>query len=380
MTRTDRAMVLGAYGTFGRRITAQLLRAGVAVLAVGRRAEALASLQTSMQVEMTAGAASFQGLVADVHRDLETLLEQHRPALVVHTCGPFQGQSTAVAQTCLAHGVHCIDLSDDREYVQAILALDAPAREAGVALVTGASTVPALSSAVVQHFLQRGFAHFSEVRIGITPGQRTERGLATARGVLSYLGKRLPDWPGQGRPRHGWMSTYVQKYPCIGRRLMGACNVPDLDLFAAHFPMDRLLFSAGMESGLLHGLMWLTAWGVRLKLPIHPARHAELLLRAARWFDRLGSGDGGMHVCMRGRDADGEALEVTWFIEALDFDGPMIPAVPAALLARKALTAGALPVGAMACVGLLTLDEYLQALEHLNIHTTVHVHTGQLQN
>jgi len=85
-------------------------------------------------------------------------LDAVRPTVVVHTAGPFQalggdGDRYIVARACVRHGCHYVDMCDDRSFVEGFAdSLDAAATEAGVTLITGASTTPGLTSAVVQRF------------------------------------------------------------------------------------------------------------------------------------------------------------------------------------------------------------------------------------
>lgn len=57
----------------------------------------------------------------------------------------------AIPIACIAAGVHYIDIADSREFVCGIEELDAAAKDAGVVLLSGASSVPALSGAAVRH-------------------------------------------------------------------------------------------------------------------------------------------------------------------------------------------------------------------------------------
>ena len=64
--------------------------------------------------------------------------------------------------------------------------------------MSGASTVPALSSAVVDSLAER-FRRITEIQISIAPGQRAPRGAATMAAVFSYAGRsfkwlREGDW------------------------------------------------------------------------------------------------------------------------------------------------------------------------------------------
>ena len=357
-----RVLILGGYGNFGKRIAGALTAAGIGVVVAGRnrtKAEALAGrLPTGL-----AEPAWF-----DISRDLDAWLKEIRPAVVVHACGPFQGQDYGVARACIANGAHYVDLSDGRGFVTGITALDQDAKEAGVAVISGASTIPGLSSAVLEHF-QGQFSRIDSLRYGISPGQKAERGLATTQGVLSYVGRPLTPFAGSGGTVYGWQDIYRQAYPGLGKRWMANCDVPDLDLFAERYGVGSIRFSAGLEVGLLHlglwGLSWLVRWGLPLNLP----RHAGVFLRASNWFNGLGTADGGMHVVLSGLDLDGRPVTRSWYIIAREGDGPFIPTVPAILLARRLASGEAMLTGAYPCVGLVTLDDYLDALGGHRIET-----------
>ena len=73
-----------------------------------------------------------------------------------------------------------------REYVCGIKTLDQAARQARVSIISGASTVPALSSAVIES-AQHKFASISAMHYGIATGAKTPRGLATTKAILSYI-------------------------------------------------------------------------------------------------------------------------------------------------------------------------------------------------
>jgi hypothetical protein len=113
------------------------------------------------------------------------------------------------------------------------------------------------------------------------------------------------------------------------------------------------------------------SWGMRLGLPIDLPKHARALLKASNWFDVIGSADGGMHVLLTGVDSSGRPATKRWFIIARDGYGPYIPTVPAVILAAKFISGTFARTGAMPCVGMITLQEYLDELSHLKIKTYV---------
>jgi hypothetical protein len=282
--------------------------------------------------------------------------------VVINTCGPFQNSDYRVAESCIRHLAHYIDLADGRDFVNGIHTLDSQARQQQLAVISGASTVPGLSSAVVEHF-QHEFAEIDTLRYGISPGQRAERGLATTQGIMSYVGKALQAFPGAVKPVYGWQDIYRQEYPELGKRWMANCEIPDLDLLPQRYGIRAIRFSAGLELGISHLGLWGLSWLVRGGLPLALPRYAAPLLHASNWFNRLGSADGGMHLILSGKNHQGQPHTRQWFIIARAGYGPYIPTVPAILLAKRLARREITLQGAMACVGLVSLDDYLQQLQ-----------------
>lgn len=359
---TGKVLILGGYGNFGKRIARALAASGTPVIIAGRdaaRAKALAA-------ELPTGFA--ETVSFDVWHDLRQHLSTIRPAVVVNTCGPFQNSNYSVAEACIDTGAHYIDLADGRDFVTGIAALDARARERGVAVISGASTVPALSSAVIEH-LRPHFSALHTLRFGISPGQKAERGLATTQGILSYVGKPLRAFAGDDAPSYGWQNVHRQQFPVLGNRWMANCDIPDLDLLPEKYGLRSIRFSAGLELTPLHLGLWALSWLVRIGVPLDLPRHAGWLSKASNLFDRFGSADGGMFVVLNGLDLEGHPLERRWFIVAKGGEGPQIPTIPAIILARKAARGELNVSGATACTGLVSLDEYLAELKPYPIET-----------
>jgi len=353
-------LILGGYGNFGKRIATALSRMGVPVIVAGRDRSKAETLAASLPLARAA--------TVDIHRDLDACLAHERPSVVVHTSGPFQGADYAVAQTCIRAGVSYVDLADGRAFVRDFRHLDAEARAAGVTAISGASTVPGLSSAVIEHFRPE-FGTLDRADFGISPGQKAERGLATTRGILSYTGRRLVSFAGHPHA-YGWMDNRSQVYPKLGRRWFANCDIPDLDLLPEAYGLKDIRFGAGMDLPLLHFGLWGLAGLVRLGLPLDLPRFAGPLLKASDLFNVFGSSAGGMHMILGGTGHDGRPLTRTWFIVAEAGDGPQIPTIPAILLARRLYEKDpGLRAGAYPCVGLVRLEDYLDALKPFSIST-----------
>lgn len=371
-TRTTpcRVLVLGGYGHFGGRICRALVAdPNIALIVAGRRrAAAQAFIATLRTAGPAAEAAALDHGAADLARTLADL----RADVVVHTGGPYQGQGYHVARACIEAGAHYVDLADGRTFVAGITALDGEARRRGVLVVSGASTLPALSSAVVDRF-KSGFASLEAIESSIAPGQKTPRGLATLEAVLSYCGQPF-EWLQDGRQVtvYGWQDLQPHRYPDFGTRWSAPCDVPDLALFPQRYPDVRTVtFRAALELKAMQAGMSLLAQLRRAGLVRDWSRHAGWLKQMSDPFDFLGSDVGGMHLEMRGRDAAGAQKTLTWNLVARRGHGPEIPCIAAIVVAKK-LAAGAIAErGAMPCMGLMSLDEFDAAVAHLDIHWSV---------
>ena len=356
-------MILGGYGNFGKRISAALAEKGIEVLIAGRNIENARHLAGKLEPQAKA-------IQVDERTDCADVLQEHKPSVIVNTVGPFQGQGYEIARTAIAHQTHYIDLADGRDFVNGITKLDGDAKAQGVAIITGASTVPALTDAVLAKFCGE-FERIDQLKYGISPGQRAERGLATTRAILSYVGKPFARFSSIRPDVYGWQDLYRQHYPDIGVRWMANCEVPDLDLLPPRYQIGTIQFSAGLELGFLHLGLWGLSHLVRLGLPLSLPRFARPLLAASNWFNRFGSRDGGMHIVLTGTDADRphRRIERRWFIIARDGDGPHIPTVPAIILAERIVRGEVPPSGAYPCLGLISLSDYLGELQELAVNT-----------
>lgn len=367
-----RVLLIGATGVFGARIAARLAHDERFELTLaGRTQAALERLRNEL------ADPTVQVAVIDLEAvDLQDTLRSHAPHLVIHAAGPFQVQDYRVAKACLACGSDYVDLADGRKFVAGIRTLDGEARDAGCLLVSGASTVPALSSAVVDHFRGR-FSALISIEHAISPGNRTPRGDATVAAILGYCGRQMLVWrEGRWQTGYGWLSTRRMSF-MSGPRWVGLCDVPDLVLFPERYPgVQQVTFRAGLELRRLHFGTWLLAWLVRLGVLKNLARHAHRLRQISEWFLQAGSDEGGMVMELRGLDVNAKPMHLRWSLHAAAGDGPYIPAMPAVVLARKKADGLLDARGAMACMGLFDLDEALAALCDYRISTKVETLTA----
>ena len=353
-----RAVVVGGFGNFGARICR--------------------ALQGNSAIEVVAGGRS-AGARLDIGSDgFADALQKLSPGIVIHCAGPFQGQDYRVASAALAAGAHYLDLADGREFVTKFQQHnDRAARETGRTALSGASTLPALSSAVLDS-LARRFRQVEQVHIVIAPGQRAARGAATLAGVFSYAGKPFQWLQGGTWTRAwGWQGLCRVRIDGLGTRWAAACDVPDLELLPARFPgVQTVQFHAALELGVQHLALWFAAGLRRAGVPLPIERWAEPLDRAAAWLDAFGSERGGMLVSVTGTRKDGSRGRVEWHLLADASHGPEIPCMAAILLARKLARGETLERGAHPCMGFLTLAEFEPEFARLQIRTKVEEHVA----
>lgn len=366
MTVPNRIIILGGYGNFGRYIAQAMCKAHIPIILVGRHEEAANAFKQTLLGSFPG--AEIKVCILDINVSLTKALHELKPLVVINTCGPFQLANYDVAEACIDAGVHYIDLADARDFVCGITQLDAKAKAKNVLVVSGASSVPSLSSAVVTHF-QSEFKEIDSLNYGIATVQRFSRGFATAKGLLTYIGKRCRSPMGENSPFYGWQGLHYVKYPGLGRRWMGRCDTPDLDLFPQHYGIKKMQFYAGMESSFLHLSMWFVSWLVRLGLPVSLPKHTQFLLNVAKRFDWQTTDNSGMHIFIKGKDHAGKPLEIQWYILAEKATGPYIPTAPAIILAKQLVSQSLTLRGATPCINLIPLETYLAALDGLPIKT-----------
>jgi len=357
-------LVLGGYGNFGATICRTLAKdENIRLLIAGRDAGRAKHFASQIDLPDDRG-VHLDADVTNMSRQLQALGVD----TLIHAAGPFQGRDYRVAHACIEAGCNYIDLADARDFVAGIAELDEAARAAGVLVTSGASSVPALSAAVVDNFLPE-FARLDTISLGIVAGARTP-GLATLRAVLGYCGqpfRRLED--DRWETVYGWQELHRRHYPApVGGRWLASCNVPDLVLFPRRYAeVSSVTFHAGLGIPLSNLFIWMLSWPVRWGLLDNLAGWAKPLHWLSCKLEAVGTRNSAMHVELSGTSRNGQPLTRTWHLLAFGQQGLHIPCGAAIALARKLARGEMLPSGAMPCLGLLTLDEYLEALAGLDI-------------
>jgi hypothetical protein len=362
-----RILILGGYGGFGARLSRRLADDGHKILVAGRR--------LSVAQMFCASLPFAEAVQADRNGDITSLLKQLTPDLVIDAAGPFQNSDHHVAKACIVQRIAYLDLADAREFVCSIDALGVAANAAGVPVITGASSVPALSGAVIRELAQ-GLDEIGAIEIAISASNRATAGPSVASAILSYVGKPIRVWRGkQWITEYGWQRLKRQNFAVDGRlaikRLVALADIPDHQIVpVAVRGAPSVIFRAGPEFGFQTLSLWLMSWLVRWGMLRSVSSLADWLRYLQRLTARLGSDRSAMIVSLKGY-AGTEIVERHWTLIAEKGDGPEIPTLAAQLLANSIL-AGQVEAGARTGADELSLHQFEPLFAELAItHETV---------
>lgn len=371
MEQRPAILVFGGTGHFGGRIAQRLSRERDLPLIISSRSAEVAKEKVVALREGTRRDDIEAVALDQASPDLVPRLRALRPSVLIHTAGPYQEQDYVVARACIEAGCHYLDLADGRSFVAGIGTLNAAAKSSGITVIAGASTLPAVSSAVVDGLCDR-FRRIDCIETSIAPAHRTPRGIGTVRAVLSYCGAPIETWRDRRwQTVYGWQDLRWQRYREIGKRLAGACDVPDLELFPERYPdISSVSFHAALEAPWEQATLWAMAGLTRLGLVRNWARYARSISAVSDRLTDLGSDRGGMQVRVAGTSNDGAPLACTWSLVAGQNHGPEVPCTPAILLAARLARGESLPRGAYPCLGLLSIDDIANGLSDYSITMT----------
>jgi hypothetical protein len=310
--------------------------------------------------------ARLEPLGFDRDGDVAEALGAARPDVVVDASGPFQvyaGDPYRLVRACVARGIDYLDLADGADFVSGIAQFDADAKARGVAILSGVSSFPVLTAAVVRR-LARGMGRLDCVTGGIAPSPYAGVGLNVIRAIASYAGRpvRLVR---DGREAWGRGLIETRRFTvappgCLPLRptLFSLVDVPDLQALPELWPeLKSVWMGAGPVPEVLHRALSALAWLVRLGLLRSLVRFAPLM-HAAIGVLRWGEHRGGMFVVVEGADADSRRIERSWHMVAEGDDGPFIPSMAAEAIIRRRLEGHRPVAGARAASRELELTDY----------------------
>jgi Domain of unknown function (DUF4166)/Saccharopine dehydrogenase NADP binding domain len=376
MTPEYRILIVGGYGTFGGRLVELLENdARLTLLIAGRSLEQARTYCAQRQSAVaTLVPTFFDRLNSDA-----TVLAQLRATIVVDASGPFQAygdQRYSLIERCIECGVNYLDLADGSDFVSGVAKFDDAARSAGIYVLSGVSSFPVLTAAVVRH-LSGDVLLITSIRGGIAPSPYAGVGVNVIRAIASYAGQPIVLKRG-GKLVTAYPITESMRFTIavpghvpLKNIRFSLVDVPDLQTLTRIWPQaDDVWMGAGPVPAILHWLLTGFAWVVRLRL-----MPSLLWLASAIYFVtnhvRWGEHRGGMFVEIRGKAADGSTIKREWHLLAEGKDGPLIPSMAVEAIVRKSLS-GQVPVpGARTAISDVNLSDYQELFARRTIFTGV---------
>ncbi len=357
-----RLLIIGGYGTFGGRLAELLCRERRVSLVIAGRSKSAA---LAFCHAIPPGAAR-EALAVDRDGDVDRQIEKVNPDIVVDASGPFQAygkEPYRVVKAALATRTHYLDLSDCPDFVRGIRQFDSAAREKGLVVLSGVSSFPVLSAALVRD-LANDFGRIDSITGGIAPSPYAGVGYNVIRAIAGYAGKGIPVRR-QGSEQTARALRETRRFTIappgeipLCPRMFSLVDVPDLQLLADEWPEVRdIWMGAAPEPAILHCLLRWFAGLVRLGLVPSLAPLARLIHSTANNV-RWGEHRGGMFVEVRGRDADGADISRSAHLLAEGHHGLYIPSMAVEAIVRNWLDGRPPRAGARPATAELELSDY----------------------
>lgn len=358
-TAPMKVLILGGYGVFGGRLAVLLSDLADLDLVIAgrdvRRAKAFCAAWK--------GRSRVHPLALD-RSDIAAGLLAEAPDLVVDASGPFQDYGEdgyGVIAACIEAGVDYLDFADAANFVFGVTRFDDRAIAAGVFVLSGVSSFPVLTAAVLREMAKT--MDVVSVDGGIAPSPYAGIGLNVMRAVIGYAGAPVRLRRG-GREAYGTGLAESMRFTVAppGRLPLrnirySLVDVPDLQVIPPEHPtMTDIWMGAGPVPEILHRILNLLAQArARLGLPslVPFSRLFYFVLNRMRF----GEDRGGMFVRARGV-ADGKPIERSWHLLAEGDDGPFIPSMAIEAIVRRLSAGNRPPPGARSGVRALELVDY----------------------
>jgi hypothetical protein len=366
-------LILGGYGTFGGRLAHLLAEEERLTLFLAGR-----SIQKAKKFcEGLPPGAQKVTVFFDRNANVETQIREINPHIVVDAMGPFQAYGDdpyRVVKACIALGVDYMDLADGSDFVKGIRQFDQEARAKGIYILSGVSSFPVLTAAVVRK-LSRDMTCVNTIKGGIAPSPYAGVGLNVIRAIASYAGKPV-SLIRNGKPATGYALTETLRYTIcppgylpLQNTLFSLVDVPDLKVLPELWPeLDSIWLGAGPVPEVLHRLLMGLSWLVRFRILPSLLPFASLfhfVTNILRW----GEHRGGMFVSVEGTNQAGERIERSWHLLAEGGDGPLIPSMAGQALILHCLAGKKPPVGARPATQELEVADYEAIFKRRTIYT-----------
>lgn len=363
-------LILGGYGVFGGRL-AELLSdiSEIEILICGRSLARATDFCGKFQ-----GRASVTPVQLD-RNQLDQRIETLHPDLVVDASGPFQDYGDrrySVIETCISTGVNYLDFADAADFVFGVSQFDQAAKKAGVFVLSGVSSFPVLTAAVLREMAKD--MDIVTVEGGIAPSPYAVIGLNVMRAVVGYAGAPVKLTRNGAQTQARALAESLRFTIAVPGRLplrnihFSLVDVPDLQVIPPeHETLRDIWMGAGPGPEILHRALNMlakarAAFGLPSLLPLAGLFYKVLNLM------KFGEHRGGMFIRARGL-RNGETTEQSWHLLAEGDDGPYIPSMAIEAIIRKLLNNEPPDVGARPATKALELADYERLFEGRSIYS-----------
>jgi hypothetical protein len=366
-------IILGGYGIFGGRLCHLLaIDVRIALFVAGRNHQSAEAFCQTLPP-----GAQRTPLQFDRDRDIVEQVQQVRPDLIIDASGPFQiygADPYRLVKACLAHGINYMDFADGSDFVKGIHQFDEQAKSKNLFVLSGVSSFPVLTAAVVRH-LSQDLGRVNAIRGGIAPSPFAVVGLNVIRAISAYAGKPV-NLVRDGRRATAYALTEGMRYTIspsgrlpLNSTYFSLADVPDLQVLPELWPeLHDIWMGAGPVPESLHRLLNALAWLVRIRILPSLSPFARLFLyviNVARW----GEHRGGMFVEIDGCKQDGEKVTRSWHLLAEGNDGPFIPCMALEALILRIMDGNRPKAGARPASRDLELVDYDRLFKRRTIFT-----------
>ena len=361
-------LIIGGYGTFGQNIAKLLAgEAGLICIIAGRN---IAKAQmTCTELSSGGGGAIFEPLRLDRTQPLAPQIE-NTPNIIIDATGPFQAFRGAAAKIvieyALDHKCHYLDLSDDTEFIRIIETFNIAAIEAGIIALSGLSSYPALTAAVLD-MLKKQVPKPIKLSTSIAPSPQARLGQNVLAAILSAAGRKLI------YARKG--GEVMQTYGLLGaaRRVIAPPLEKPLKalIFAQVDSPEAVLLDApslieiknyaGPQPVWMMRLLIFFSYLARFKL-FPPLRIFTKIFHRLHTILTFGEHRSGYFVHI-----ENETQQADFHLTADGDDGPLIPSMPAAIIVKNLLSGQPMSAGARSGAGAVTFQDYDRIFSQLNI-------------
>jgi Domain of unknown function (DUF4166)/Saccharopine dehydrogenase NADP binding domain len=370
-------LIIGGYGVFGGRLCELLAADGRLSLGIAGRSLAQAE-RFCTSLALQAGANDkINALVFDREKDLIPQINAVQPDLVIDATGPFQSYGEdpyRLIKACIACNVNYMDFADGSDFVKGVSQFDVAAREQQIFILSGVSSFPVLTAAVVRR-LSHDLKLVTSITGGVAPSPYAGVGKNVIRAISAYAGQRVKLVRGGTSTSASALVENLRYTVAPPGRMplrnirFSLVDVPDLQVLPELWPeLDSVWMGAGTVPEVLHKMLNALSWLAKLKILPSLSPFASLffyVINILRW----GEHRGGMFVDIKGIKTDGTAAHRSWHLLAEGNDGPYIPCMALEAVIKRILAKNPPVYGARAASNDVELEDYEQLFSNRSIFT-----------